>query len=175
MFLGLSGFMTDHCFAWIRRSVLNLLVGLALVFSVIALTPLSVASEPGPTEPLAITTSLGSANFNVEIADTESSREEGLMYRPALAADAGMLFDFKSTKPVYFWMKNTYVPLDMIFIRADGTVAHIAAGATPLSEKTISSEGPVRFVLEVNAGTAARIGLKVGDKVVNRLMKPSAS
>jgi uncharacterized membrane protein (UPF0127 family) len=132
------------------------------------------ASEVGRQEPLTIVTVGGKSVFKVEIADNEASREEGLMYRPTMPADAGMLFDFKVTDRVYFWMKNTYIPLDMIFIRADGTVATIAENTKPLSEKTVPSEEPVRFVLEVNAGTAQRIGLKVGDKVLNRLMRTPA-
>lgn len=146
-------------------------VFLACATMLSGLPSLLTAAEPPKLEPLSVTTAQGVTAFKVEIADTDATREQGLMYRASLPADQGMLFDFATTQQVYFWMKNTYVALDMIFIRADGTVASIARDTTPLSETVVPSGQPVRFVLEVNAGTAARIGLKPGDLVVNRLMK----
>ncbi len=160
--------------ALIRSALVALLLLGGSVATLDLMTAGIRASEVGKQEPLTIVTSAGRFAFKVEIADNEASREEGLMFRPAMPADAGMLFDFKVTDRVYFWMKNTYIPLDMIFIRADGTVATIAANTKPLSEKTVPSEEPVRFVLELNAGTAERLGLKVGDKVLNRLMRTTA-
>ncbi len=114
---------------------------------------------------IAVVTSRGRTSFDVEVVDTVESRAKGLMFRTEMAPDRGMLFDFRREEPVWFWMKNTYLPLDMIFARADGTVIAIAEHTTPLSEATVPSNGPVRFVLEVNAGTAARLGMRVGDRL----------
>jgi hypothetical protein len=122
------------------------------------------ALEAG-TEPLTIVTASGPHQFAVEVMRTPPQLEKGLMFRRFLPADRGMLFDFKVEQPVMMWMKNTYIPLDMIFIGKSGRVVSIAADTEPLSEHIIPSGGPVLAVLEVNAGTAARIGLKVGDKV----------
>ena len=103
--------------------------------------------------------------FQVEVMRDEAGRARGLMERKYLPADRGMLFDFRTEQPVTFWMKNTYIPLDMIFIRKDGTIARIADRAEPLSERTIDSGGPVVGVLEVNGGVAEKLGIKAGDKV----------
>ncbi len=103
--------------------------------------------------------------FEVEVVDTDETRSKGLMFRKSMPDDHGMLFDFRREEPVYFWMKNTYIPLDMIFIAADGRIVSIAHDTTPLSEATVSSRGPVRYVLEVNAGTARRLHLSAGDTV----------
>ena len=105
--------------------------------------------------------------FSVEIADTEAAREKGLMYRKSLAPGQGMLFDFHREQPVGFWMKNTYIPLDMIFIRGDGRILSIAENTEPLSERVIPSGGPVLAVLEVAGGTARKLGIAPGDRVAN--------
>ncbi|HVV93950.1 MAG TPA: DUF192 domain-containing protein [Hyphomicrobiales bacterium] len=118
------------------------------------------------TVPLTVETAGGAYVFHVEIAADEAARTQGLMYRRALAPDAGMLFVFDATAPVSFWMKNTYIPLDMVFIRADGVVHRVEANAEPLSERPIDSGAPVRYVLEIAGGRAAAIGLKRGDKVL---------
>lgn len=89
----------------------------------------------------------------------------GLMRRRSMPQDYGMLFDFKVEEPVSMWMKNTYIPLDMIFVSRSGRVVSIARDAEPLSERIISSGGPVYAVVELNAGAAMRIGLKLGDAV----------
>ena len=107
--------------------------------------------------------------FKAEIADTPELRQKGLMFRKELAADEGMLFDFGAPRPVHMWMKNTYISLDMIFIRKDGTVIAIGANTEPLSEAVIGVEEPVKGVLEVAAGTAARLGLKPGDRVYHSI------
>jgi uncharacterized membrane protein (UPF0127 family) len=107
--------------------------------------------------------------FTVEIADTDAARELGLMNRKALSPDRGMLFDFKSPQPVAFWMKNTLIPLDMIFIDKDGQIISIAANATPLSEKPIPSGGDVLGVLEIGGGRAGKDGVRVGDRVLARM------
>jgi len=114
---------------------------------------------------LEIVTSSGAHRYEVEIADTDASREHGLMDRRKMAADHGMLFEFPSRGPVTFWMKDTYISLDMIFIDEDGTVRHVAERAKPLSEDLIPSGAAVTGVLELNAGQAAAIRLKPGDKV----------
>ena len=114
-----------------------------------------------------ITTRSGVQVFSVEIADTEAAREKGLMFRKSLPPGQGMLFDFHREAPVGFWMKNTYIPLDMIFIRGDGRIANIAENAKPPSETVIPSDGPVLAVLEVAGGTARKLGIVPGDRVAN--------
>lgn len=103
--------------------------------------------------------------FSVEIADNEAERERGLMFRKQMAADHGMLFDFQHDQPVSFWMHNTYIPLDMIFIAADGRILRIAENARPMSDALIPSGAPVRAVLELNGGTAQSLGIAAGDRV----------
>ncbi len=112
-----------------------------------------------------IASSTGVHAFNVTIVANEKERERGLMFVKHLPEGQGMLFDFKTDQPVSFWMHNTYISLDMFFIRSDGTITHIAANAKPLSDALIPSEGPVRGVLEVIAGTAEKLGIKPGDHV----------
>ncbi|MBV9571581.1 MAG: DUF192 domain-containing protein [Alphaproteobacteria bacterium] len=107
----------------------------------------------------------GHARLRVEIASDNATRLRGLMYRKQLDADSGMLFDFHNDGFRNFWMKNTVLPLDLLFIRSDGTISSIVANTTPFSENIISSEEPVRAVLEINAGRAAALGLKPGEKV----------
>ena len=103
--------------------------------------------------------------FEVELATNDAERSRGLMYRKQLGAYDGMLFDFYQEMPVSFWMKNTLIPLDMVFIAADGTVKHVHANAVPLSTDAVPSGGPVRAVLEINGGSAALLSIKPGDKV----------
>ena len=133
-----------------------------------AVALLSVAAAPSGAETaletLTIKTASGDHTFKVEVMRSGPEMEKGLMFRRTMAADRGMLFDFKTPKPVMMWMKNTYLPLDMVFIDATGTVINIA-NAVPLSEEIIPSGGPTLGVLEVNAGTATKIGLKAGDHV----------
>ena len=107
----------------------------------------------------------------VAVMRTDADRSRGLMFRRTMAPNHGMLFDFERTEPVAMWMKNTYLPLDMLFIRADGTIALVAADTEPLSTAIIQSPEPVLSVLELNAGTAAKLGLKVGDRVEHPLFK----
>jgi len=103
--------------------------------------------------------------FNIELALDEAQRARGLMFRDKLGPYDGMLFDFYREAPVSFWMKNTLIPLDMVFIAGDGTIRHIHANAVPLSTDAIPSEFPVRAVLEINGGSARLLGIKPGDKV----------
>jgi uncharacterized protein len=123
---------------------------------------LAQASEP---ERLQIVTAGGPREFLVEVAHNDAERARGLMFRRFMPKDRGMLFKFDGEAPVTMWMRNTYIPLDMVFIGRDGRIVSIAENTEPLSERTIASGGPVIGVLEVNAGTAARDGIKVGDKV----------
>ena len=115
---------------------------------------------------LSVVTASGTHRYSVEIAADEPTREHGLMDRRKMAADHGMLFEFPTRAPVTFWMKNTYLPLDMLFIDSDGIVRHIYRDAKPMSEDLIPSEAPVTGVLELNAGQAAAIGARPGDKVI---------
>ena len=117
------------------------------------------------TSSLTITTAKGDERFAVELAITPSQQEQGLMFRRELAPDAGMLFVMPQVQPAVFWMKNTLLPLDMIFIAADGRIADIHQRAVPLSEANIVSKVPVKAVLELNGGTVARLGIKRGDVV----------
>lgn len=103
--------------------------------------------------------------FSVEIATTDDERMKGLMFRKELPEGRGMLFDFKQEQDVSMWMRNTYISLDMLFIRRDGTIQRIAENTEPLSEKIISSGGPVFAVIEVIAGTARKMGIEPGDRV----------
>jgi uncharacterized protein len=114
---------------------------------------------------LKITSKSGVHIFGVELAVTPEEQTRGLMFRRELPEGQGMLFDFHREQPTSFWMKNTYIPLDMIFIRADGRILHIAENTVPLSEELVPSGGPVRAVLEVIGGTAKRLGIAPGDRV----------
>jgi uncharacterized membrane protein (UPF0127 family) len=125
----------------------------------------AASQSTAPREELAVTTEAGERVFQVEIADDPRERALGLMFRMSMAEDEGMLFDFGTEEPASFWMKNTYIPLDMLFIKADGTIESIAERATPLSERSIRSQGAVRYVLEINGGLSDKFGIEAGDKV----------
>jgi uncharacterized protein len=128
-----------------------------------------VAAKGLIVEPLDVVTARGVFHFKVEVADTDATREKGLMFRKVLAADKGMLFDFKAPRLVAFWMKNTLIPLDMLFIAADGHIISIARDAVPLSEVPIPSGGAALGVLELRGGRAAEIGAQPGDRVRERI------
>lgn len=117
----------------------------------------------------------GDHAFTVEVVDTPEARAKGLMFREQLAPDAGMLFDFKETREVSFWMSNTLIPLDMIFITAEGLVANIHANARPRDLTSIPSDGPVMFVLEIPGGRSKELGLAAGDRVVHDRIKNGAT
>src|SRR5246127_3620400 len=125
----------------------------------------SPGAQAATVEPLEIVTKKGVQVFSVEMATTEQEKETGLMYRKELADGKGMLFDFSPEQEVSMWMKNTYIPLDMIFIRADGRILRIAENTEPLSTKIIPSRGLAKAVLEVVAGTAQKYGIAPGDRV----------
>ena len=124
----------------------------------------ALALDPGE---VVIETPAGSHRFTIELAATPGERARGLMFRRSMRLDHGMLFDFQTPQPVAFWMKNTPLPLDMLFIDATGTVVRIAADTVPFSETPVPSEQPIRAVLEVNAGVAKRLGITPGAKVVH--------
>jgi uncharacterized membrane protein (UPF0127 family) len=118
---------------------------------------------------LKLITASGEHVFDVDVASTSAQKARGLMFRRSLADNAGMIFPYDPPQEATMWMKNTYISLDMVFIRADGTVHRIEAGTEPFSEAVIASNGEVAAVLEIKAGIAQRIGLKPGDKVVHQL------
>ncbi len=103
--------------------------------------------------------------FSITVAKTPAERERGLMFVKHLPDGEGMLFDFKSEQDISMWMKNTYIPLDMLFIRGDGRIARIAENTTPMSTDIIPSVVPVRAVLEIAGGVCARLGIRAGDRV----------
>ncbi len=111
-------------------------------------------------------TETGDHSFNIEVATTDEERALGLMFRRSLPENAGMLFLYDQPQPAAMWMKNTLIPLDMVFISPGGTVHRIEANTEPFSLTVIPSEGPIAGVLELNGGEAAKIGLKPGDKVL---------
>jgi uncharacterized membrane protein (UPF0127 family) len=139
------------------------LAGVALA-GVLAVTSLAACSNENRA---VLHTAKGDFTFHVEIADTDAERAKGLMFRQELADDAGMLFDFGDERQTSFWMQNTFIPLDMIFISADGVVKNIHVNARPLDTTAIPSDGPVRFVLEIPGGRSGEIGLAVGDRLEN--------
>lgn len=122
-------------------------------------------------EPLTIMTASGPHIFAVEVMRTDEERAKGLMFRRFMPQDRGMLFDFKREEQVAMWMKNTYLSLDMVFMDRTGKVVNVAQNAEPLSERIIPSRAPTYAVLELNAGVAKAIGLKVDDRVENSLFR----
>jgi len=121
--------------------------------------------RPAGLQSLEIASKTGVHVFAVEMAENDAERAKGLMFRKELPEGRGMLFDFHREQEVSFWMENTYIPLDMIFIRGDGRILRIAENTEPLSTRIIPSGGPVRAVLEVIAGTARKLGIAPGDRV----------
>ncbi len=146
-----------------RRSLLIA----ALLALAVALAPPAARAQLasfGKSE-LTINTASGKQHFTIEEAKTQPQMMQGLMYRRSMPADAGMLFEYDHPQPVAFWMKNTLIPLDMLFIGADGTVLDIHERAIPLSLDPIGSDKPVLGVLELNGGTVSRLGIKRGDRI----------
>ena len=136
---------------------------------VVAAIALGIFAGPGAraasVQPLEIATKSGVQVFSVEMATTEEEKTTGLMYRKELPDGKGMLFDFTPAQEVSMWMKNTFISLDMIFIRADGRILRVAENTEPLSTRIISSGGLAKGVLEVIAGTAKKYGIEPGDRV----------
>jgi len=137
---------------WISFAFLGLLISVGPV-------------RPAGTQTIEVVTKTGVHSFAVELADNDAEREKGLMYRKDLPEGRGMLFDFHREQEVSFWMQNTYIPLDMIFIQGDGRILRIAENTEPLSTRLIPSGGPIRAVLEVIGGTSRKLGIAPGDRV----------
>ncbi len=149
----------------IRRRLLTLLLLMPLMAQA-----QTVAQPELPKEPLSIVTRDGNRHdFQVEMALDQAQQMTGLMFRPSVPADGGMLFDWGAPRDSSMWMRNTVSPLDMLFINADGTVRRIAEDTVPGSLAVIESRGPVRATLELAAGTARRLDIRVGDKVQSRV------
>jgi uncharacterized membrane protein (UPF0127 family) len=154
-----------------RRALIAGCIGLAWAVAACA----DEAADRAPaakTEKLQIVTSSGKVvDFKVEVVDTPASRERGLMFRMNLAHDRGMLFDFQEPQPVAFWMKNTFIPLDIIFISPDGEIINIARRAKPFDETPLPSAGPIVGVLEINGGEADELGIGEGARVRQRIFE----
>ncbi|MGB3044614.1 MAG: DUF192 domain-containing protein [Xanthobacteraceae bacterium] len=142
------------------------MIALALLVTAVVATGDARAAE---LQSLEIATKAGVQVFSVEVATTEEEKRTGLMYRKELPDGRGMLFDFSPEQEVSMWMKNTFIPLDMIFIRADGRILRIAEDTVPQSTKIIPSRGLAKGVLEVIAGTAKKYGIAPGDRVAHPL------
>lgn len=145
------------------RLATSLIVGLGMLAS------LGATAQAASFHPLEIATKSGVQVFSVEMATTEEEKTTGLMHRKELPDGKGMLFDFSPEQQISMWMKNTYISLDMIFIRADGRILRIAENTEPMSTKIISSGGLAKGVLEVIAGTAQKYGIRPGDRVAHPL------
>src|SRR5437588_6757509 len=142
----------------------------AIAAAIIALCAFAISIIHAATvEPLEIVTKSGVQVFSVELATTEEEKTTGLMYRKELPDGKGMLFDFSPPQEISMWMKNTYISLDMILIRADGRILRIAENTEPMSTRIISSGGLAKGVLEVIAGTAQKYGIQPGDRVAHPL------
>jgi uncharacterized membrane protein (UPF0127 family) len=148
--------------SWPRTAALAL-----FLLGVLAGPPVRAADE----QSLEIVTRSGVHTFAIELAATPEQREKGLMFRKELPEGRGMLFDFKQDLNVTMWMKNTYIPLDMMFIRADGRIQRIAENTEPQSERIIPAGAPVRAVLEVIGGTVKKLGIRPGDRVAHPMFR----
>ncbi len=135
---------------------------------------LTAAFAAAPLEGLTVDTASGPHRFKVEVMRTEPDRERGLMFRKTMARDHGMLFEYEAEQPVAFWMHNTYLPLDIVFIGKDGRVVHVARDAKPMDDSLIPSGSPALGVLELDAGTAKAIDLKDGDRVHHAMFGDAA-
>ncbi|MEE8295686.1 MAG: DUF192 domain-containing protein [Sphingomonadales bacterium] len=120
-----------------------------------------------PLEALSVETAGGTYKFQVQIAQTVEQKQIGLMFRNNMPAGEGMLFTYKYPEVAGFWMRNTYISLDILFVRGDGTIANIARNTTPLSLDMVSSNGHIIGVLEINGGLAEKLGIEPGDKILH--------
>ena len=146
------------------RTLRRLLLGVIMLLAALP----AAALETFGRSTLTIETAAGGRyRFDVELAETPAQQAQGLMFREKMAADAGMLFVYDRPQPASFWMKNTLIPLDMIFIGADGRVVNIHERAVPHSLDAIPSAGPVKAILEINGGMSSRLGIRPGDRVVH--------
>jgi uncharacterized protein len=140
------------------------LAGLALA--------LCLGISAAQAEPLVIHAGGSAYKFEVEVVSTPATREQGLMYRQSLPSNGGMLFLYPTEQPVAFWMKNTLIPLDMLFLDAEGDIIRIAHNTVPFDETPVESGVPVKAVLEVKGGTASALGIKEGDRVESAALGP---
>lgn len=153
-----------------RRALIALLAALPLAALPLAAHAQTTAQPELPKERLVIVTKDGARHeFNVEMALSPEQQTVGLMFRTSVPADGGMLFDWGVPRDSTMWMRNTVSPLDMLFINDDGTIRRIAEDTVPQSLAMIESRGPVRATLELAAGTAKRLGIRVGDRVEQRM------
>jgi uncharacterized membrane protein (UPF0127 family) len=160
-------FMGFHRFFALRSGGANPLIALGSIAAFCLF--FGLGTQAASVQPLEIVTKSGVQVFSVEMATTEEEKETGLMFRKELADGRGMLFDFSPEQQVSMWMKNTFISLDMIFIRADGRILRIAENTEPQSTKIIPSGGLAKGVLEVIAGTAKKYGIAPGDRVAHPL------
>jgi len=143
----------------------------SLALFILALLFSAEAARAAGEQTLEIASKTGVHIFAVEIVDNDADRAKGLMYRKELPEGSGMLFDFHRDQEVSFWMQNTYIPLDMIFIRGDGQILRIEENTMPLSTRMIPSRGAVRAVLEVIGGTSRKLGIAPGDRVASPIFR----
>ena len=146
----------------------------ALIFGLMATLafagdPMKFAIDP---QNLMVSTEAGDVVYEVEIADTDPERSAGLMFRVDFPKSRAMLFDFGQTRAVSMWMKNTPLPLDMVFVDETGLVVGVAASTTPQSFHIISAPQPIRYVLEINAGQTTENNIKKGSQLKHPLIKP---
>ena len=140
---------------------------MAWLFAVLVLASLLHPAYAMRRENVKLLTAHGTHVIDVEIADTPQEKAQGLMFRTRLEDNRGMLFAYDTPQEITMWMRNTYIPLDMVFIRADGRILRIAENTEPLSTRLIPSGGPVRAVLEVMGGTTRKLGIAPGDRVAS--------
>jgi uncharacterized membrane protein (UPF0127 family) len=156
----------------LKACLLALALGTGLSAGAVRLGSVAIVSaHAAEQQALEIASKTGVHIFSVEVMVKEAERARGLMYRKEVPEGYGMLFDFEHEQDVAMWMENTYVSLDMVFIRSDGRILRIAENTQPLSRRTISSGGPVRAVLEVVGGTARTLGIAAGDQVGHPMFK----
>ncbi|BBK41843.1 hypothetical protein STVA_18630 [Allostella vacuolata] len=146
---------------WTRRGLLAAALGAAALPALAQLVGF-------PTSPMTIETADGRRHaFTVEVALTDAQQMQGLMYRRSLEPDRGMIFIYKADAPLAMWMKNTYIPLDMLFLSADGRIINLIENVPPQTLDSRPSDGPARAVVELAAGTVARLGIRPGDRVIH--------
>jgi uncharacterized membrane protein (UPF0127 family) len=146
------------------------------LLALISVLMIGVAAAEAPValdrDPLTIVAASGERfQFEVEVARTPAERARGLMFRESLADDKGMLFDFGDPQTVAMWMRNTLIPLDILFVRSDGRISSIARDAEPLSDRVMESAEPVRAVLELTGGLTAERGIEPGDRIVHPIFQ----
>ena len=151
-----------------------LFAGLAPALTSLSWRSIAAELQQFPMSELTIVSATGRHRFKVEVAETPEQMTQGLMFRRSLAPDAGMLFDYKQPTAATMWMRNTLIPLDMLFVDAEGRIVNIHQRAVPQSLEVIAAAAPVRAVIELNGGTAARLGIVPGDRVVHPIFGKAA-